>query len=207
MQHDFAACLSMFQPDMLPPVNAYRSWTCCCLFKHVAAGHVAAFSTMLQPDMLPPLRACCSQTCCRLFKHIAAGHVVTCLSILQPDLNMLQPVQVQCRSPQCRKVQEQVSRYIQVQLCPSYIAMSKQQRVLLSEHFEVQLRPLCCRHIQKAHMIQCRHAHVQTGPVYRHIGTAQASIDRPVEVQYRPLQLDTSRCSSGMTRTALNIFQ
>jgi hypothetical protein len=61
MQHDVAACLSMLQPDMLPPVRASCSRTCYRLFEHVAAGHVAACSSMLQLEMLPPLRACCSR--------------------------------------------------------------------------------------------------------------------------------------------------
>jgi fumarate hydratase class II len=50
----------MLQPDMLLPVQACCSRTCCRLFKHVAAGHVAAYSSMLQLDMLQPVRACCS---------------------------------------------------------------------------------------------------------------------------------------------------
>ncbi len=45
-----AACSSMLQLDMLPPVRACCSRTCCRLFEHVAAGHVAACSNMLQPD-------------------------------------------------------------------------------------------------------------------------------------------------------------
>jgi hypothetical protein len=37
MQHNVAACSSMLQPDMFPPVR-----TCCRMFAHVAAGHIAA---------------------------------------------------------------------------------------------------------------------------------------------------------------------
>jgi hypothetical protein len=69
-----AACSSMLQPDMLPPVQACCSRTCCRLFEHVAAGLVAACSSMLQPDMLPPVQACCSliRTCCtdRIFSSL-----------------------------------------------------------------------------------------------------------------------------------------
>jgi hypothetical protein len=41
----------MLQPDMLPPVQACYSQTCCRLFKHVTARHVAAYSSMWQPDL------------------------------------------------------------------------------------------------------------------------------------------------------------
>jgi hypothetical protein len=37
--------------DMLLPVQASGSMTYCCLFEHVAAEHVAAWSSMLLPDL------------------------------------------------------------------------------------------------------------------------------------------------------------
>ena len=79
---------------MLQPVPARCSQTCCCLFKHVAARHVAAFSIMLQLEMLPTFQACCSRTCCLLFAHVLAGHVAAFSSMLQ--LDMLPPVRTCC---------------------------------------------------------------------------------------------------------------
>ncbi len=57
---------------MLPPVWACCSWTFCCLFKHVAAGHFATCLSMLQPNMLLCVWACCSQTGFRMFEHVEA---------------------------------------------------------------------------------------------------------------------------------------
>ncbi len=44
-----AACSSILQPDMLPPV-----WACCSQI------------------YMPPVQVSCSQTCCYIFKHVAA---------------------------------------------------------------------------------------------------------------------------------------
>ncbi len=83
-------CCNKMQHD----VPARCSRTCCCLFKHVVARHVAAFSIMLQLEMLPTFWACCSRTCCLLFAHVLAGHVAAFSSMLQPD--MLPPVRTCC---------------------------------------------------------------------------------------------------------------
>jgi hypothetical protein len=75
-QKNFKLCLQ--------PVWACCSRTCCRLFEHVAAGHVAACSSMLQPDMLLPVQACCSRTFAACSS--IAGHLAACSSMLQPDM-------------------------------------------------------------------------------------------------------------------------
>jgi hypothetical protein len=117
---------SMLQPDMLPPFRACCSRTCCRIFKHAAARHIAAFLSMWQPDMLPPFRACCSRTCCRIFEHVGAGHVQLRL-LLTRDTSMCSTGLFNVHTSRCssgpwgvEKVQEQLSRYIQVQLKPLY---------------------------------------------------------------------------------------
>ncbi len=150
---------------MLQPVWACCSRTCCRLFEHVVAVHVAAFLSMLQPDMLPPFRAYSSRKCCRLFDHFAAwveydvARIIFSSLLVQTSHCAAQApsdqrhFQVQCRPLYCRKVQERITRYLQVQLvhllCNN---VQKHQRVLFSGHIQVQLRPLCCRHIQEVHM-------------------------------------------------------
>ena len=70
----------------------------------------AACSNMLQPDMLPPVSACYSQTCSIEQRHFQVqNRPLECTLCTRPSA-------AQIRSLQCRKVQEQKSRYIQVQL-------------------------------------------------------------------------------------------
>ncbi len=91
---------------MLQPVRTCCSWTCCRLFKNVAAEHSAAISSIFQQDMLPPFRACFSRTSFRLFEHVSAGHVAAFSSMLQPD--MLPPFRA-CYSRACCRLFEHVA--------------------------------------------------------------------------------------------------
>ncbi len=132
-----AACSSMLQPDMLPPVQACCSRTCCRLLEHVAAGHVvavraccsrtfaacwsiaghvAACLSMLQTDMLPPVLACCSRTFAACWSIV--GHVAACSSILQPD--MLPHVLACCSRTCCHLVKHVAAGHLPpVQACCS----------------------------------------------------------------------------------------
>ncbi len=134
----------MLQPDMLPSFRACCSWTCCRLFEHVAAGHVAACSSMLQLDsghvaacssmlqldMLPFIRACCSRTCCRLFEHVATWfeHFVARITYLaaSSELGTTRPGAAQARERQiCIVI---VPIFIK-QFCSAVAASDKKQRL------------------------------------------------------------------------------
>ncbi len=152
---------------MLPPVRTCCSRTCCRLFEHVSAGHVAACSSILQPDMLPTFRACFSRTCCRLLEHVVAGHVAAFSSMLQPD--MLPPIGPCCSLIRTYCSQDRIFSSLLVQT-----SLYAAQAPIDQRHFQVQHRPLYCTHVQmKFRSLRSR--------------KVQEQRSRYVQVQFNPL--------------------